>query len=194
MGGGHPARPLCPGPSYTLWKARKLIPSRFCPKPVPLCPSFVVMPPAATLAKFFPRVGEGEIPVGGQAIRAGEGQRPYLSIMNYSPDPPPSPLENQTAFSGTGHLPPHSPGHLCHPLGPISRVICSFVLLLPAAEHTSMLAVTQRWDVPSMCPFGTLLASCRLLVSLHGGMGYIALCAVSFSIRALVPFMRVPLS
>lgn len=102
------------------------------------------MPLAATLAKFFPRVGEGEIPVGGQAIGAGEGQRPFLSIMNYSPDPLPSPLENQTAFSGTGHLPPHSPGHLCHPLGPILRVICSFVLLLPAAEHTSMLAVTQR--------------------------------------------------
>lgn len=38
------------------------------------------------------------------------------------------------------------------------------------------------------------LPGCRLLVSLHGGMGYIALCAVSFSIRALVPFMRVPLS
>lgn len=87
--------------------------------------------------------------MGGQVIGAGEGQGPFLSIMNYSPTPPAqSPGEpNRLQWDRPSASPfPQLPlsGDLCHPLGPISRVVCSFVLLLPAAEHTSTLAVTQR--------------------------------------------------
>lgn len=46
------------------------------------------------------------------------------------------------------------------PLGPICAA-------LPAAEHTSMLAVTQRLGSPFICPFCTLLVSCTSLCLWH---------------------------
>lgn len=73
---------------------------------------------------------------------------PFLSIINYSHLYQPSLQANQPPWSGTGQLPPYLSSCLevTVTFGTISRFLCSLVLPLPAAEHTSMLAVIPRLD------------------------------------------------
>lgn len=90
----------------------------------------------------------------------GKKYRSFPSLMTPNSTSPVSRQTNHPFWDWpTATLPPQLLRGHCHPLGPISRFICSWVLSLPAAEHTSMLAVTQRLDNPFPGPFWTLSVS-----------------------------------